>query len=97
LDDLFSRVSPCDFARDLQLDKVLIGKLNKCYTAHNRAIHLWSSVVDMDAILLDAETCEPEWQGHLFVRKKFSSQYGTMEKAIGKTIKLMKKEYFYKQ
>ena len=96
IDQLFSDISVCDFAKDLQIDMVLIGKLNQCHTSHNRTIHWWSSVVDVDAILLDAETCEPEWSGRIAMRKNFRSQYGAMEKAAERLIKQMKREYFYK-
>jgi len=95
LDYLFSRVSPCDLARDLNLDLVLSAKLNKCYTTHNRAIHWWSSVIDVDVALLDAESGFPEWKAHRDSRKYFLSQYSSMEKVAESLIKQMKKEYFY--
>lgn len=96
LDNLFSEVPAVDFARDLQMDLVLIGKLNRCYTGHSRTFHTWSSLVDADAILLDTETGEPEWSGHFKSRKKFRSQSAAMEKLAKRMIKQIKKEYFYR-
>jgi hypothetical protein len=97
VNSIFAELPPQDFARDLQQDKVLIGKLNECYTTHNRTIHWWSSVVDLEAILLDAETGQPEWTAHVRMRKSFLSQNSTMEKAVKKLIKQIKKNYFYKK
>ncbi len=96
IDGIFVDVSPVEFARDLGLDKVIMGKLRKCYTAHNRAFHWWSSVVDVDVILLDAESGQPEWSGHIKMRSKFRSQFGTMELVAHKLVKRIKKEYFYR-
>lgn len=96
IDHLITVVPVMDFARDLQQDKVLIGKIKHCYTSHNRAFHWWSSVVDLDAVLMDAESGKPVWSGSISLRKKFHSQYSTMEVAADRLINKMKKEYFDK-
>ena len=72
INQLFSGISPCDFARDLNLQKVIVAKINNCYTTHNRTIHWWSSVVDVDVEILDAETCQPEWSANIRKRKNFA-------------------------
>ena len=96
IDRLITEVPVVDFARDLQQDKILIGKIRQCYTSHNRAFHWWSSVVDVDAVLMDAESGKPVWSGNISLRKKFYSQYSTMELVADRLIKRMKKEYFDK-
>ena len=96
LKGIFDDISPRDFARDLGLDKVIIGKLNRCYTSHSRAFHWWSSVVEADVILLDAESGQPQWSGHFYDRSYFHSQYGAMQQVADKIVKSMKREYFYK-
>lgn len=93
---LFSEIAPTDFAKDLQQDLVLFGKIKTCHTSHNRTFHWWSSIVDIEAILMDADTGKALWTKNLRFRKKFRSQYSTMEKASNRLIKLMKQEYFDK-
>jgi hypothetical protein len=96
IDRLITEVPVVDFARDLQQDKILIGKIRQCYTSHNRAFHWWSSVIDVDAVLMDAESGQPVWSGNISLRKKFYSQYSTMEMVADRLINRMKKEYFDK-
>ncbi len=93
---LFAEIPPLDFARDLQTDVMLIGRLNRSYTSHNRAFHLWSSVVDADVILVNVESGEPVWSGRIALRKNFRGQPHTMRVAAEKLIIRMKKEYFDK-
>jgi len=94
LDHILSQVSPCDLARDLNLNLVLTAKLNNCYTSHNRSFHWWSSMIDVDVKLLDAESGSGEWSGHRDTRKIFLSQPSAMEKVAESLIRQMKKEYF---
>jgi len=93
---LFSAIPATDFAKDLQQDLVLFGKIKMCHTSHNRTFHWWSSIIDVEAILMDADSGKALWTKNLRFRKKFHSQYSTMEKASNRLIKLMKKEYFDK-
>lgn len=92
IDRLITEVPAVDFARDLQQDKILIGKIRQCYTSHNRTFHWWSSVIDVDAVLMDAESGKPVWSGNISLRKKFHSQYSTMEMVADRLIKRMKDE-----
>lgn len=94
---LFSRISYCDFAKDLDLEKVIVTRLNKCYTTHNRTFHFWSSVIEIEVSLLDAKTEQPEWTSHIYSRKFFHSTYGTIEKVVSQLIHKMEKEYLYQK
>lgn len=90
---IFSRVSYCDFARDLDLDKVIVARLNKCHTNHNRTFHFWTSVIEIEVSVLDAKTEQPEWTAHIYSRRFFHSSYGAMEKVVSELIHKMNKEY----
>jgi hypothetical protein len=90
---VFSRIAYCDFARDLDLDKVIVARLNKCYTTHNRTFHFWTSVIEIEVSILDAKTEESEWTSHIYSRSLFHSSYSAMEKVVSELIHKMNKEY----
>lgn len=94
---LFSRISYCDIARDLDLEKVIVARLNKCYTTHNRTFHFWTSVIEVEVSILDAGTGQPEWTRHIFSRRFFRSSYGAMETVVSELIHNMKKEDLYRE
>ena len=97
IDTLFSEISPVDFARDLQLDKVIAGKIEQSYTTHNRAFHWWSSKIKAQIKVLDAESGNVEWESEVEERRFFRSQYATMEKAAKILTKRFKKNYLYRR
>ncbi|MBN1901868.1 hypothetical protein JW926_11150 [Candidatus Sumerlaeota bacterium] len=94
---VFSRISYCDFARDLDIDKVIVARLNRCYSTHNRTFHFWTSVIEIEVSILDARTKQAEWTSHIYSRKFFQSSYSAMEKVAREIIHDLKKEYLYRK
>lgn len=97
IEALMNEIPPLDFARDLQVDLLIIGNLNAAYTTHSRAFHWWSSVIDASLMMLDVNTGDPVWTKDIRVRKNLGSQPSAMQKAADEITKDLKGDYFYKQ
>ncbi|MFH0795134.1 MAG: hypothetical protein V2A74_14005 [bacterium] len=94
IETLIEQVSPEDYGRDLAVDKVVSGRILRCYTSANRTIHWWHSLVEVEIEVRDTETGLVEWKHTYFQKKNLRSQKYVMEMITRQLVKDLRREYF---
>lgn len=86
-----------EIGRELGADRVLVGRIIDAYQAHNRTIHWYWSVVELQLELVDVDTGKVVWHKHARFKKSFASTTFLLEAAARELIEAMKREYFFQQ
>jgi len=50
---LIERANPVDFGKVLQMDLVIVGRITRCNTFHNRTFHWWRSIAEVEIEIYD--------------------------------------------
>lgn len=95
-EQIIENLDPLDIGRDLGVDKLLIGEITSCYTSHNRTFHWWSSVMKVNAKLIDIDSGRVEWEKNIKEREMFKSWVATGEEIARRIVMELNEEVFYK-
>ena len=92
---MLERLSPREIGRELNADRVLVGRIHDAYLAHNRTIHWYWSYMDLEVDLVDVGTGRVVWHRRAPFKKSFASASALLEAAAREMVEWMKIEYFY--
>lgn len=91
---LMDEVPAIEFARELNADKVVSGRIVENYLDENRTIHWWSSVLDVEVELTDTATGTVEWSKRYRKRGILDSQSTVQDEVARRIVEDLKREYF---
>ena len=96
-DRMLERLPPREIGRELNVDRVLVGRIHDAYLAHNRTIHWYWSYVDLEVQLVDVDTGRVVWYRRAPFKKNFTSISFLLETAAREVVEMMKREYLYQR
>ena len=94
-EEIVTNIDPLIIGKELGVDKILVGEIDSCYTAHSRAFHTWASKVNISAKIVDVKTGKTEWEGKYKNKDKFSAPNVLSKKSVNWMIKNIKKKYLF--
>jgi len=94
-EEIVTNIDPLIIGKDLGVDKILVGEVDSCYTAHSRAFHTWASKVNISAKIVDVKTGKTEWEGKYKNKDEFSAPNILSKKSVNWMIKNIKKKYLF--
>jgi len=85
---------PREIGRELEVDRVLTGRIHDLYLAHNRTLHWFWSAVDLEVNLLDVDSGKIIWNKRARFKKNLVSTSLLIEIAAQQMIEMMQRELF---
>lgn len=92
---MLERLPSREIGRELNADRVLVGRIHEAYRAHNRTIGWYWSYMDLEVDLVDVDTGKVIWRRRAPFKKNLASTSRLFETAARKMVEWMKREYFY--
>jgi hypothetical protein len=93
VENLLGQIKPWEWGKDLEVDKVITGKLLACSTVHNRAIHWWYSTMEANIQFADVHSGSVEWEKTMRCTKQLASQQRTQECLADRVVRQLKKRH----
>ncbi|MBI3735193.1 hypothetical protein HY256_01615 [Candidatus Sumerlaeota bacterium] len=94
LDDRMALVPKLDYARELNADIMLSGRIIENYLSENRTFHWWKSIVEVECELTDVLSGEVKWKKKYRLKRRFASQYTPQREIARRAAEDLKREYF---